>query len=181
MSKNVAYTADFDIRADFTVPLFMSSDPDIKFGDTATMSLANMMGECLKGMYESVTVEAGSASIYLYDAGCCSPVQMLRRKKIGLEYLYSVTFSVTLPVHGAEISVFDRIDTNDEVNLIDPTCKPMITVESLTESLTKYTSECSECGAIFGDFPTREQAETTHPTYCPCCGARVISIDSGKE
>lgn len=115
MSKNVAYTADFDIRADFTVPLFMSSDPDIKFGDTATMSLANIMGECLKGMYESVTVEAGSASIYLYDAGCCSPVQMLRRKKIDLEYLYSVTFSVTLPVHGAEISVFDRIDTNDEV------------------------------------------------------------------
>ena len=56
MSKNVAYTADFDIRADFTVPLFMSSDPDIKFGDTATMSLANMMGECLKDMYESVTV-----------------------------------------------------------------------------------------------------------------------------
>lgn len=65
--------------------------------------------------------------------------------------------------------------------LIDPTCKPAITVESLTESLTKYTSECSECGAIFGDFPTREQAETTHPTYCPCCGSRVISIDSGKE
>lgn len=78
MAYDVAYTADFDIRADFTVPLFMSSDPDIKFGDTATMSLANMMGECLKGMYESVTVEAGSASIYLYDAGCCSPVQMLR-------------------------------------------------------------------------------------------------------
>lgn len=115
MSKNVAYTADFDIRADFTVPLFMSSDPDIKFGDTATMSLANMMGACLKDMYESVTIEAGSASIYLYDAGCCSPVQKLRRKKIDLEYLYSVTFSVTLPVHGAEISVFDRIDTNDEV------------------------------------------------------------------
>lgn len=65
--------------------------------------------------------------------------------------------------------------------LIDPTCKPMITVESLTESLTKYTSECSECGAIFGVFPTRKQAETTHPTYCPCCGSRVISIDSGKE
>lgn len=65
--------------------------------------------------------------------------------------------------------------------LIDPTCEPMITVEILTESLTKYTSECSECGAIFGDFLTREQAETTHPTYCPCCGARVISIDSGKE
>lgn len=65
--------------------------------------------------------------------------------------------------------------------LIDPTCKPMITVENLTESLTKYTSECSECGAIFGDFPTREQAEMTHPAYCPCCGSRVISIDSGKE
>lgn len=115
MSKNVAYTADFDIRADFTVPLFMSSDQDIKLGDTATMSLANMMGECLKGMYESVTVEAGSASIYLYDAGCCSPVQMLRRKKIDLDYLYSVTFSVMLPVSCAEISVFDRIDTNDKV------------------------------------------------------------------
>lgn len=66
-------------------------------------------------------------------------------------------------------------------DLIDPTCKPMITVEILTESLTKYTSECSECGAIFGDFPTRKQAETTHPTYCPCCGSRVISNDSGKD
>ena len=66
-------------------------------------------------------------------------------------------------------------------SLIDPTCKPVITVESLTESLTKYTSECSECGAIFGDFPTRKQAETTHPTYCPCCGSRVISNISGKD
>ena len=115
MSKNVAYTADFDIRADFTVPLFMSSDSDIKFDNTATMSLANMMGECLKGMYESVTVEAGSASIYLHRMYGCSPIQKLRRKKIDLEYLYSVTFSVILPVSGAEISVFDRIDTNDEV------------------------------------------------------------------
>lgn len=77
MAYDVTYNADFNIRVDFTVPLFMSSDPDIKFGDTATMSLANMMGECLKGMYESVTVEAGSASIYLYDAGCCSPVQIM--------------------------------------------------------------------------------------------------------
>lgn len=66
-------------------------------------------------------------------------------------------------------------------DLIDPTCKPMITVESLTESLAKYTSECSECGAIFGDFPTRKQAETTHPTYCPCCGSRVITPNSGKD
>ena len=93
----------------------MSSDSDIKLGDTVTMSLANMMGECLKSMYESVTVEAGSASIYLYDAYGCSPIQKLRRKKLNLDYLYSVTFSVTLPVHGAEISVFDRIDTNDKV------------------------------------------------------------------
>lgn len=66
-------------------------------------------------------------------------------------------------------------------DLIDPTCKPMITVEILTESLTKYTSECSECGAIFGDFPTREQAEMTHPAYCPCCGSRVITPNSGKD
>lgn len=72
--------------------------------------------------------------------------------------------------------LFDRL-----ADLIDPACKPMITVESLTESLTKYTSECSECGAIFGDFPTREQAETTHPTYCPCCGSRVITPNSGKD
>lgn len=72
--------------------------------------------------------------------------------------------------------LFDRL-----ADLIDPTCKPMITVESLTESLTKYASECSECGAIFGDFPTREQAETTHPTYCPCCGSRVITPNSGKD
>ena len=72
--------------------------------------------------------------------------------------------------------LFDRL-----ADLIDPTCKPMITVESLTESLTKYTSECSECGAIFGDFPTREQAETTHPTYCLCCGSRVITPNSGKD
>lgn len=72
--------------------------------------------------------------------------------------------------------LFDRL-----ADLIDPTCKPVITVESLTESLTKYTSECSECGAIFGDFPTRKQAETTHPTYCPCCGSRVITPNSGKD
>lgn len=72
--------------------------------------------------------------------------------------------------------LFDRL-----ADLIDPTCKPMITVESLTESLTKYTSECSECGAIFGDFPTRKQAETTHPAYCPCCGSRVITPNSGKD
>lgn len=115
MSKNVAYTADFDIRADFTVPLFMSSDSDIKFGNTATMSLANMMGECLKGMYESVTVEAGSASIYLHRMYGCSPIQKFRRKKLDLDYLYSVTFSVMLPVSCAEISVFGRIDTNDKV------------------------------------------------------------------
>ncbi len=80
MSKNVAYTADFDIRADFTVPLFMSSDSDIKFGNTATMSLANMMGECLKSMYESVTVEAGSASIYLHRMYGCSPIQKLNHR-----------------------------------------------------------------------------------------------------
>jgi hypothetical protein len=115
MFKNVAYTADFDIRADFTVPLFMSSDSDIKFGNTATMSLANMMGECLKGMYESVTVEAGGASIYLHRMYGCSPIQKFRRKKLDLDYLYSVTFSVMLPVSCAEISVFDRIDTNDKV------------------------------------------------------------------
>ena len=115
MSKNVAYTADFDIRADFTVPLFMSSDSDIKLGDTVTASFANMMGACLKGMYESVTVEAGSAAMYLYDAGGCSPIQKLKRKKIDLDYLYSLTFSVLLPVHGAEISVFDRIDTNSKI------------------------------------------------------------------
>ena len=72
--------------------------------------------------------------------------------------------------------LFDRL-----ADLIDPTCKPVITVENLTESLTKYTSECSECGAIFGDFPTREQAETTHPAYCPCCGSRVITPNSGKD
>ena len=115
MSRDVAYTTDFDIRADFTVPLFMSSDSDIKLGDTATMSLANMMGECLKGMYRSITVEAGSATMYLYDAYGCSPIQKLRRKKIDLDYLYSLTFSVMLPVHGAEIDTFDRIDTNDKV------------------------------------------------------------------
>lgn len=115
MAYDVTYNADFDIRADFTAPLFMSSDSDIKFGDTATISLANMMGECLKGMYESVTVEAGSASIYLHRMYGCSPIQKFRRKKLDLDYLYSVTFSVMLPVSCAEISVFDRIDTNDKV------------------------------------------------------------------
>ena len=115
MAYDVTYNADFNIRADFTVPLFMSSDSDIKFGNTATMSLANMMGECLKGMYESVTVEAGSVSIYLHRMYGCSPIQKFRRKKLDLDYLYSVTFSVMLPVSCAEISVFDRIDTNDKV------------------------------------------------------------------
>lgn len=63
---------------------------------------------------------------------------------------------------------------NRLAELIDPTCKPYITCESLTESITKYTAECSNCGAIFGDFPTIEQAKTTHPVYCPSCGARVV-------
>lgn len=67
---------------------------------------------------------------------------------------------------------------NRLADLIDPTCKPYITCESLTESLTKYTSECSNCGAIFGDFPTIEQAKTTHPVYCPNCGARVVRDES---
>ena len=66
-------------------------------------------------------------------------------------------------------------------DLIDPTCKPHITSEILTESITKYTAECSNCGAIFGDFPTMEQAKTTHPVYCPSCGARVVSDDDMKE
>lgn len=115
MSKNVAYTADFDIRADFTVPLFMSSDADIKLGDTVTASFANMMGMCLKGTYESVTVEAGSATMYLYDAAGRSPIQKLKRTKIDDSYLYSLMFSATLPVHGAEISTFERIDTSGKV------------------------------------------------------------------
>lgn len=63
---------------------------------------------------------------------------------------------------------------NRLADLIDPTCKPYITCESLTESITKYTAECSNCGAIFGDFQTIEQAKTTHPVYCPSCGARVV-------
>lgn len=62
-------------------------------------------------------------------------------------------------------------------DLVDPTCKPHITSEILTESITKYTAECSNCGAIFGDFPTMEQAKTTHPAYCPACGARVVRDD----
>lgn len=41
--------------------------------------------------------------------------RQFRRKKPDLDYLYSVTFSVMLPVSCAEISVFDRIDTNDKV------------------------------------------------------------------
>lgn len=65
--------------------------------------------------------------------------------------------------------VFSRL-----ADIIDPTCKPHITSEILTESITKYTAECSNCGAIFGDFPTMEQAKTTHPVYCPSCGERVV-------
>lgn len=83
MSVNAMYTSDFDICADFTVPLFESIDPDITFGDIATTSFANMMGECLKNMYEAVTVEAGAAKIYLYDAYGCSPIQKLKKSKAG--------------------------------------------------------------------------------------------------
>ena len=89
-----------------------------------------------------------------------------------------------LEIDGIISSKYDNPDNytfTQLAKLIDPTCKPVITVEHLTESLTKYTSECSECGTIFGDFPTRKQAETTHPIYCPCCGSRVISNDSGKD
>ena len=66
-------------------------------------------------------------------------------------------------------NLFNRL-----ADLIDPTCKPYITSEILTESITKYTAECSNCGAIFGDFPTMEQAKTTHPIYCPNCGVRMV-------
>lgn len=81
---------------------------------------------------------------------------------------------------GSDEGSYDDIFTKT-ADLVDPTCEPMITVEGITESITKYTSECSECGAIFGDFPTCKQAETTHPAYCPCCGSRVIDVDSGKD
>lgn len=91
--------------------------------------------------------------------------------------LFEIVYEI---ICGSGEGLYDDVFTKT-ANLIDPTCKPMITVESLTESLTKYTSECSECGAIFGDFPTREQAETTHPAYCPCCGSRVITPNSGKD
>lgn len=99
--------------------------------------------------------------------------------------VYSYTSAAPKVIDGLRSAIIDTYDyavlLEGLADFIDPTCKPVITVESLTESLTKYTAECSECGAIFGDFPTREQAETTHPTYCPCCGSRVISIDSGKD
>lgn len=72
--------------------------------------------------------------------------------------------------------VFSRL-----ADLIDPVCKPHITSEILTESITKYTAECSNCGAIFGDFPTMEQVKTTHPVYCPSCGARVVRDDDMKR
>lgn len=99
--------------------------------------------------------------------------------------VYSYTSAAPKAIDRLRDAIIDTYDYavlfDHLADLIDPTCKSMITVESLTESLTKYTSECSECGAIFGDFPTREQAETTHPTYCPCCGSRVITPNSGKD
>lgn len=83
--------------------------------------------------------------------------------------LFELLESAGIRDNNSYSDVFNRL-----ANLIDPTCKPYITCESLTESITKYTAECSNCGAIFGDFPTMEQAKTTHPVYCPSCGARVV-------
>ena len=142
MSENTMYTSDFDICADFTVPLLESIDPDITFGDIATMSFVNIMGEFLKNMYEAVTVKAGAAKIYLYDAYGCSPIQKLKKSKAGDKYLYSVTFSVTLPVHGAEISVFDRIDTNDEVREEIETDLEVEFWTKLTEASILHVGDC---------------------------------------
>ena len=115
MSKKANYTAYFDIRVNFTMPLFESTDPNIKFGNDATISFANMIGGCLKSIYESVTVNAGAAQIYLYDAYGSSTIQNLEKRKVGDKYLYSATFSAKLPASNVVISSFDRIDTDKDV------------------------------------------------------------------
>lgn len=66
---------------------------------------------------------------------------------------------------------------NRLADLIDPTCSVDITEQHEIENVTRYTGECSSCGAVFGDFTTRQKARATHPTYCPCCGARVVQDD----
>jgi DNA-directed RNA polymerase subunit RPC12/RpoP len=63
---------------------------------------------------------------------------------------------------------------NRLADLIDPTCSVYITEQHEIESATRYTAECSSCGALFGYFTTLQQAQATHPVYCPHCGARVV-------
>lgn len=103
-------------------------------------------------------------------------------------YATDFDFGDSNPIWYVEKAVFNDIRIREQgrvfsslADLIDPTCKLHITSEILTESITKYTAECSNCGAIFGDFPTMEQAKTTHPVYCPSCGARVVRDDDMKE
>ena len=84
-------------------------------------------------------------------------------------YATDFDFGDSNPIWYVEKAVFNDIRIREQgrvfsslADLIDPTCKLHITSEILTESITKYTAECSNCGAIFGDFPTMEQAKTTH-------------------
>lgn len=43
-----------------------------------------------------------------------------------------------------------------------------------TNIIVEYGKNFGFRTQIFGDFPTIEQAKTTHPVYCPSCGARVV-------
>lgn len=110
MSKNVAYTADFDIRADFTVPLFVSSDSDIKFGDTATMSLANLVASHINRVYETVPTKVGAATVRLDRAYGSAPIQEFTKEKVANGYIYSARFNVAWEIFGATIDASRRID-----------------------------------------------------------------------
>lgn len=84
--------------------------------------------------------------------------------------LFELLESAGIRDNNSYSDVFNRL-----ADLIDPTSSVDITEELETESITRYTSECSNCGAVFGDFTTRQKARAAiHHAYCPVCGARVV-------
>ena len=109
MSKNVAYTADFDIRADFTAPLFKSTDPNIKLDTNATLSLANLVASHINRRYKAVPTKVGAATVRLDSAYGSAPIQEFVKEKVANGYIYSVRFNVAWEIFGATICVLSLL------------------------------------------------------------------------
>ena len=87
--------------------------------------------------------------------------------------LFELLESAGIRDNNSYSDVFSRL-----ADLIDPTCHVDVIRQCEIENVTRYTAECSSCGAVFGDFTTRQKARAAiHSAYCPHCGARVVRDD----